>query len=290
MSTAKPDEIEDSSAPLIEHLAELRNRILYSLAAFVVAMLICFTVWNPIFNFMTHPICDALASRQQDCGLVLIKLQEGFFVAVRISVMGGFALAFPFIAYQMWRFVAPGLYRTEKQAFLPFLVASPVMFFLGAAFAYYLVLPIAFDFFLGFQQSFTPDPETGSVASQAPAGVLFQGSMEQYLSLTTSFVMAFGLCFQLPVLLTLMGKAGLVSSAGLVGMRRYAIVLIVIVAALVTPPDVMSQLILFSAIYPLYEVSIFLIRRIEKKREAELRAEGLWVDDEDDAPQGDGKA
>ena len=290
MSTAKPDDIEDSSAPLIEHLAELRNRILYSLAAFLVAMVICFTVWNPIFNFMTHPICDALAARQQDCGLVLIKLQEGFFVAVRISVMGGFALAFPFIAYQLWRFVAPGLYRTEKQAFLPFLVASPVMFFLGASFAYYLVLPIAFDFFLGFQQSFTPDPETGNVASQAPAGVLFQGSMEQYLSLTTSFVMAFGLCFQLPVLLTLMGKAGLVSSAGLAGMRRYAIVLIVLVAALVTPPDVMSQMILFSAIYPLYEVSIFLIRRIEKKREAELRAEGLWVEDEDDAAQGDGKA
>lgn len=290
MSTAKPEEIEDSSAPLIEHLAELRNRILYSLAAFVVAMVICFTVWNPIFNFMTHPICDALAARQQDCGLVLIKLQEGFFVAVRISVMGGFALAFPFIAYQLWRFVAPGLYRTEKQAFLPFLVASPVMFFIGAAFAYYLVLPIAFNFFLGFQQSFTPDPQSGEVVSQAPAGVVFQGSMEQYLSLTTSFVMAFGLCFQLPVLLTLMGKAGLVSSAGLAGMRRYAIVLIVIVAALVTPPDVMSQLILFSAIYPLYEISIFLIRRIEKKREAELRAEGLWVEDEDEVAQGDGKA
>jgi sec-independent protein translocase protein TatC len=277
------NELDDSSAPLIEHLAELRNRILYSLAAFLVGMVICFTVWNPIFNFLSQPICDALSRRSQDCGLILVKLQEGFFVAIRISVMGGFALAFPVIAHQMWRFVAPGLYRNEKNAFLPFLVASPVMFFLGAAFAFYIVLPIAFDFFLGFQQNFTPEADpTAAVESRAPAGVLFQGSMEQYLALTTSFVMAFGLCFQLPVLLTLMGKAGLISAAGLRSVRRYAILAIIVLAALVTPPDVMSQVILFAAIYPLYEVSIFLIARIEKKREADLRAQGLWIEDEDE--------
>ncbi|HSF63395.1 MAG TPA: twin-arginine translocase subunit TatC [Paracoccaceae bacterium] len=287
----KSEEIDDSSAPLIEHLAELRTRILYSLGAFLVAMIICFTVWNPIFNFLTHPVCDALAARDQDCGLILVKLQEGFFVAIRISLMGGFALAFPVIGYQMWRFVAPGLYKSEKNAFLPFLLASPLMFLVGGAFAYYIVLPIAFDFFLNFQQSFTADPATGEVASQAPAGVVFQGSMEQYLSLTTSFVMAFGLCFQLPVLLTLMGKAGLISAKGLRSTRKYAVVAILVVAAFATPPDMMSQLILFAAVYPLYEVSIFLIARIEKKREAELRAEGLWVDDpEDEAEEGKGKA
>ncbi|WP_028028260.1 twin-arginine translocase subunit TatC [Gemmobacter nectariphilus] len=272
------DQIDDTAAPLIEHLAELRNRLIWSVAAFLVAMIACFTVWNPIFNFLTQPICHALAERGQDCGLVLIKLQEGFFVAIRISVLGGFALSFPVIGYQLWRFVAPGLYKSEKGALLPFLIASPVMFFLGAAFAYYVVLPIAFAFFLNFQQGGL----TGADGTNELAAIGFQGSVEEYLALTTKFIMAFGLCFQLPVLLTLLGKAGLVSSRGLGSVRKYAIVVILLVAALVTPPDMMSQLILFGAIYPLYEISIWLIRRIEKKREAQLRAEGLWVDEDED--------
>jgi sec-independent protein translocase protein TatC len=272
------EDINDSSAPLIEHLAELRNRLIYSVLAFLVGMVLCFTVWNPIFGFLTKPICAALADSSQDCGLVLIKLQEGFFVAIRISLFGGFILSFPMIAYQMWRFVAPGLYRNEKGAFLPFLIASPVMFTIGAAFAYYAILPLAFDFFLGFQQM---TPTTGDVEN-GTVGVLFQGSMEEYLALTTKFILAFGICFQLPVLLTLMGKAGLVSALGLGSVRKYAVVAILLLSAVVTPPDVITQIILFVVVYGLYEISILLVRRVERKREASLRAQGLWVDDEED--------
>lgn len=276
------EEIDGSAAPLVEHLTELRQRLIWSVLAFLCAMIICFTVWNPIFNFLTHPICAALAERGQDCGLILIKLQEGFFVAINISFLGGFVLSFPVIGYQLWRFVAPGLYRTEKNAFLPFLLASPVMFCLGAAFAFYAVLPLAFDFFLGFQQGPVPVAEGADVEGLAAAGVTFQGSVQEYLGLTIKFIVAFGLCFQLPVLLSLMGKAGMVSSAGLGGVRKYAMVAILVVAALVTPPDVVTQVILFTVVYGLYEVSILLVKRIEKTREARLRAEGLWFEDDEE--------
>ncbi len=276
-----PDEIEDSSAPLIEHLAELRNRLIHSVVAFLFGMIICFTVATPLFNFLTNPLCQVLAERGQDCDLIFISPQEGFFVAIKISLLGGFMLAFPYISLQMWRFVAPGLYKSEKGAFLPFLVASPFMFILGASFAFYVVTPLAYDFFLGFQQ-FGAEGEAvvGDEVTQG-LSVVFQGSAQEYLNLTVKFIVAFGMCFQLPVLLTLMGKAGLVSSEGLGNVRKYAVVAILVLAALVTPPDVITQVILFVVVYGLYEVSIFLVRRVERKREAELRAQGLWTEDDD---------
>ena len=272
------DEIEDTSAPLIEHLTELRSRLIKSLGAFVVAMVICFTVWNPIFDFLTQPLCDALAENgQQDCGLVMIALQEGFFVAVSISMLGGLVLSFPVISYQLWRFVAPGLYKSEKNAFLPFLLASPLMFILGAAFAFYVITPMAFTFFLNFQQA---GATAGTEATSA--GINYLGSAQSYLSLTMKFIIAFGLCFQLPVLLTLMGKAGLVSADGLRSVRKYAVVGILILAAIATPPDVVSQIILFSVVYGLYEVSIQLVARVEKARIERLKAEGLYFADDED--------
>ena len=185
---SKADEIEDTSAPLIEHLTELRSRLIKSLGAFVVAMVICFTVWNPIFDFLTQPLCDALADKgQQDCGLVMIALQEGFFVAVSISMLGGLVLSFPVISYQLWRFVAPGLYKSEKNAFLPFLLASPIMFILGAAFAFYVITPMAFTFFLNFQQA---GATAGTEATSA--GINYLGSAQSYLSLTIKFISSIG--------------------------------------------------------------------------------------------------
>lgn len=268
------DEIDASSAPLIEHLAELRNRLIYSLIAFLVAMVAAFTVAQPIFNFLAAPLARLMVAHGQKPELIYTGLQQGFFTQVRISVFGGFVLAFPVIGYQLWRFVAPGLYRQEKRAFLPFMIASPVLFLLGCAFAFYVLVPLVYDFFLGFQQFGASDPAVGGVDIQ------FLGTINEYLALTMKFMIAFGLCFQIPVALTLMGMAGLVTAKGLAGFRKYAIVLMLFLAAFVTPgPDVMSQLVLFGAIYPLYEISILLVRRAEKKHEAEMRAQGLWVED-----------
>jgi len=285
---SQSDDLDDTAAPLIEHLAELRTRLIRSVVAFIIGMVICFTVATPIFNFLTDPLCEVLATRGQDCDLIFISPQEGFFVAIKVSLLGGLFLAFPVIAGQMWRFVAPGLYKSERGAFLPFLIASPFMFVMGAAFAFYVVTPLAYDFFLGFQQ-FGDSGQAVVPDAGAPLSVVFQGSAQEYLNRTIEFIVAIGLCFHLLVLLTLMGKAGLVTARGLGEVRKYAVVGILVLAALVTPPDVITQVILFVVVYGLYEISILLVARVERKRTEELRAEGVLgpnetlYDDFDDA-------
>jgi sec-independent protein translocase protein TatC len=288
----KSDDIDSSAAPLIEHLAELRNRLIWAVVSYIIAILGCFVVAEPILTFLLHPIEMAMRGLGDPHPVMqYTSPQEYFFTLVRISMVAGFAVSFPVIGYQLWRFIAPGLYKSEKNAFLPFLIASPLLFLTGAAFSHYIVTPIAMNFFLGFADASSIVaaivPKLTDVPSDVPAeaastgiDIVFQGKVNETLDIALKLIVAFGLCFQLPVLLTLMGKAGLISSTGLIAMRKYAVVIILIVAALVTPPDVMSQMILFFAVYPLYEVSIFLIRRIEKRREAELRAEGLWEEDE----------
>ena len=286
------DEIEDHSAPLIEHLAELRTRLIRSVLAFVAGMVIMFTVAEPLLEFISQPLADVLRARGEDARLIFTAPQEKFFVLIRISVIAGFAISFPVIAHQLWRFVAPGLYKTEKNAFLPFLIASPLLFLLGAAFAHFIVTPLAMNFFIGFSDAIPALANLiageGEFQPSAPSQELqtvFLGSVRESLDLALKFIFAFGLCFQLPVLLTLMGKAGLVSAAGLRDVRKYAIVGILVVAALVTPPDVVTQLILFTAVYGLYEISIFLVAMVEKKRKERLKSEGLWDEDEaDEAP------
>ena len=258
----KQDEIESSNAPLIEHLTELRSRLILSVLAFLICMVCVFPFSKYIFNFLAMPITELLAIQNQANDLIFTGLQQGFMVNVKISFFGGFIVSFPFVGFQIWRFIAPGLYKKEKLAFLPFLIASPLLFIIGAAFAYFVVLPLAFNFFLSFQN--TTDLNN-------LVGIKYLGTINEYLSLTMRFILAFGICFQLPVLLTLMGKAGLVSSVSLIRIRKYAIVSILIVAAVVTPPDVITQIILFSVVYSLYEISILLVKLVEKKKEEALQ-------------------
>lgn len=272
-------EVESSAAPLIEHLAELRTRLIRSVLAFVVGMLISYSVSTQIFDFLAGPICKELIEATGECGLIFTGLQKGFTTALRISMFGGFVLAFPIIGWQLWQFVAPGLYAKEKGAFLPFLLASPVLFFIGASFAFYAVLPLAFDFFLGYQNLGAEGAE--ALDGPAAVGITFLGTIDEYLGLTMKFVLAFGLTFQLPVLMTLLATAGLLSAKALTSTRKYAVVAILGLAAVITPPDVVTQVIMFSVVYGLYELSIVLVKIVDRKREAKLREDGYY-DDEDE--------
>ena len=289
------DGMDDSSAPLIEHLTELRSRLIRAVAAFVVAMLICFVFAGYLLDFLLLPIEKTMRELGNASPVMQYTApQEYFFTLLKIAMVGGLALGFPIIGTQLWRFVAPGLYRNEKSAFLPFLIASPVLFIVGAMFAHLIVTPLAMRFFLGFQDipslfsGFVDQiaVNSGDVAA-VPEGtktgidIVFLGKVNETLDITLKMIVAFGLCFQLPVLLTLMGKSGLIDAGGLRRVRKYAVVGILSLAAVVTPPDVITQVILFVAVYGLYEISILLVARVDRDREAKLREDGFYEDDEE---------
>src|SRR5258705_8253568 len=253
-------ELESSKAPLLEHLVELRSRLVKSLIAFLIAFIICFFFAKNIYGFLVQPLADAFAKGgQPGRHMIFTALYETFFTYVKVGMFGAICLAFPFMAAQIWLFIAPGLYRNERKAFLPFLLATPAMFLIGAAFVYYVMMPYAIRFFLSF--------EVPGGAGGLP--IELEARVSEYLSFVMTLIFAFGFCFELPVLLTLLGRVGIVTSAGLKKARRYAIVGVFAVAAVVTPPDVFSQLSLAFRLVGLYEISILCVKLIERQRAAE---------------------
>jgi sec-independent protein translocase protein TatC len=248
-------EVEDTQAPLIEHLTELRSRLIRAVIGLVIAAIVCFIFADKIFNILLWPY-ERAAGDVGELKLIYTAPQEYLFTQFKIALFGGLFLAFPIIANQIYKFVAPGLYKNERNAFLPFLMATPILFLIGAMLVYFLIMPLAMGFFLSMQQ-------TGGTGK---ATIELMPRVSEYLSLIMTLIFAFGLSFQLPVLLTLLGKAGLVSSEMLGSKRKYAVVIAFVAAAILTPPDPVSQLGLAIPTLLLYEISIFAVRHIEKKR------------------------
>ena len=251
------DPINDKPMPLLEHLMELRRRLMYSIAAFMVMFGVCYFFSGSIYYFLAEPLAHVLKGQgMQTPHLIYTQLYEVFFTKIKVAMFGAMFTAFPIIATQLWLFIAPGLYRSEKRALLPFLISSPVLFLLGAALAYYVVFPFAWKFFASFQSN------TGG--GGVPIELLPRVS--EYLDLVMKLIFAFGLTFQLPVLLTLLAKVGIVSSATLKRFRRYAYVGMFVIAAVLAPPDVFTQCSLALPLIGLYEISVLAAKMVEPKR------------------------
>jgi len=257
--------INDKQMPLLDHLIEFRNRLVYSVGALLIGFVTCYIFAEHIYAFLVQPLADALQGEGRR--LIYTGLTEVFFTYMKVAFFAGLFLTFPIIAAQLYLFIAPGLYRNEKHAFLPFLIATPVLFFLGGSMVYYVIFPIAWQFFLSFETL---------AATEGTLPIQLEARVGEYLGLVMKLIFAFGLAFQLPVALTLMARVGIVSSEALAKKRKYAIVIVFAVAAVLTPPDIISQIGLGIPILILYEISIVLARMVEKKRarqEAEEEAE-----------------
>jgi sec-independent protein translocase protein TatC len=250
------EDIESTKAPLMEHLIELRRRLMWTLLAVFLAFLVCFWFAKPIYNLLLWPYRVA-AGTDAPIEMIYTAPQEFFFTQVKLALFGAIFIAFPVIASQIYMFVAPGLYRSERQAFLPFLVATPVLFLMGAAMVYFVAMPLAMTFFLSMQQ-------TGDTQVQ----IHLTARVSEYLSLIMALILGFGICFQLPVLLTLLARAGFITSDGLRRYRRHAILGVFIVAAVLTPPDPISQIALALPTVLLYELSIYAVRFAETRHAA----------------------
>lgn len=256
-ATSSGDEIDDKEMPLLDHLLELRTRLMYSSGALLIAFIACYFVAQHIFDFLVRPLSDVLEGENRR--MIYTSLTEVFFTHIKVAFFAGAFISFPIIANQIWMFIAPGLYKKEKRALLPFLVATPVLFFIGGAMVYYMIMPLAWRFFAGFETV----PTDGSLPIQLEAKV------NEYLNLVMKLIFAFGIAFQLPVALTLLARVGIIDSTMLAQRRKYAIVLVFIAAAILTPPDLISQIGLAVPILALYELSIVLARMVEKRRARE---------------------
>ena len=253
---------EDTKMPLLDHLVELRSRLILSLASIIILFVAIFPFAEHVYQFLVQPLADIFEEMGGQRRLIFTALHEAFFTYIKLSLVAALFIAFPFISIQFWMFVAPGLYKKEKGAFLPYLVVTPILFLMGSAMVYYIVMPIAWQFFASFQTLGNVD-----LADELPVELLPRVS--EYLSLSMRLIFAFGLAFQLPVAITLLARAGLTTSEGLKKKRRYSIVLAFIAAAILTPPDPLSQIGLAIPIIILYEISIWCARLVEKRREDE---------------------